>query len=363
MNILMACGGSGGHIAPAIAVAERLPEHQCTFIISNKRVDDLFSQKYRQFEFIRIDAKPFYLSPGALIRFFRSQTRAFRFASKLLKERKVDLVVSFGGFTSLGFVLAAKLQRIPILLHESNQIPGKSTRVLARLATKILLPPQVTLRKFQRKIQAVEYPIRKEFVPIAKEDARRELGWPQLKKIILVIGGSNGALALNKWAEQNFQKFAHYNVDLFCIAGTSCLREQSLTYEDCTLHMLPFCDQMNLALRACDLVIARAGTGTIAECRYCKRPMILVPYPYAADNHQQANARAAANLGIATVIDQDNIDLLTHRVLEVLNDSTVLNRFQRALEVNFVSDAAESFSKIVEPLLDKKDQKRHNKRI
>ena len=270
---------------------------------------------------------------------------------RLIKQRNIKLVISFGGFTSLGFVLAARVKKIPIILHESNQIPGKSTRALARFANKILLPPQVTLKNQSRKIITLDYPIRREFSPISQEEARRQLNWPVLKKIILIIGGSNGALALNKWAEQNFPKFAHYNTDIFCIAGPLFPQEQSMNHEDCTLHMLPFCHEMNLAIRASDIVVARAGAGTIAECRYCKRPMVLVPYPFAADNHQRANAKEAERLGVATVIDQNDIDLLAPQLLEMIRNPDATASMQRASEVNFVPDAAEQFATIVESIL------------
>ncbi|UPA28548.1 MAG: UDP-N-acetylglucosamine--N-acetylmuramyl-(pentapeptide) pyrophosphoryl-undecaprenol N-acetylglucosamine transferase [Verrucomicrobiota bacterium] len=353
MNILLACGGSGGHIAPAIALAERLPEHRCTFIISHKQVDTLFTEKYPQFEFIRIGAAPFHMSPLALGRFLRSQLTSLRFAYKFLKQRHIDLVISFGGFTSLGFVLAAKMRHIPIILHESNQIPGKSTRVLAKFANKIILPPEVFLKrhKYQTKTVSLDYPIRKEFVAISQADAREQLGWPALKKIVLILGGSNGALSLNKWAEQNFSKFAHHNLDFYCIAGTAMRQEYAVNHEDCTLHMLPFCHEMNLAIRASDLVISRAGAGAIAECRYCKRPMILVPYPLAADQHQRANARAAELLGVATMVEQDEIDRLAPKILEFFDSKTMSSAMQRALEITFVPDAAEQFAHLVRSML------------
>ena len=351
MNILLACGGSGGHIAPAIAVAERLTDHHCTFVLSQNKVDSFFAKKYAQFEFIHVSAMPFRLSPIAFARFCRSQLTSFRYALKLLTQRHIKLVISFGGFTSLGFVLAAKFKKIPIILHESNQIPGKSTRVLAKFADKILLPPGVTIKHQQKKIISLDYPIRKEFKTISKEEARKIIGWPVLKKIILVIGGSNGALALTKWAEQNFTKFAHYNTDIFCIAGPVLSQERAVNYEDCTLHMLPFCEEMNLAICASDLVVSRAGAGTIAECRYHKRPMFLVPYPFAADNHQLANAKAAEKLGIATVCEQNEIDTLTQKLLEVIKFPSNLNSKMHAMATNPISDAAEQFSVLVESML------------
>jgi UDP-N-acetylglucosamine--N-acetylmuramyl-(pentapeptide) pyrophosphoryl-undecaprenol N-acetylglucosamine transferase len=350
MNILLVCGGTGGHIAPAIALAERLTNHRCLFAISHKKIDEIFSKKYTNFDFIRIQATEFRLSPIPLARFLTSQLKSFRHARRLIEEKKIALVVAFGGFTSMGFVLAARIKKIPIILHESNAIPGKATRYLAPFATKILLPSNVFLKKYSPKVEHIGYPIRREFANISQEEARRQLGWPALKTIILAIGGSNGALAINKWAQQNFHKFAHRNIDIFCIAGPSFTREQAINFEDCTLHMLPFCENMHLALRACDLVISRAGAGTIAECRYCKKPMILIPYPFAADNHQLANAKMAEQLGIATVVEQNDIDTLTPITLEILSIPGIFASMQHALEVSREPNAAEHFAQIIEEI-------------
>jgi UDP-N-acetylglucosamine--N-acetylmuramyl-(pentapeptide) pyrophosphoryl-undecaprenol N-acetylglucosamine transferase len=350
MNILLVCGGSGGHIAPAIAVAERLSCHRCTFAISYKQIDEIFFKKYKNLDFIRVSATPFRLSPLGLMRFMHSQLKSFRHALNLLKTKKIDSVIAFGGFTSLGFVLAAKIKKIPIILYEPNIIPGKATRILAKFATKILLPSNIFLKKYNKKIIHTAYPIRREFVNISQADARNQLGWPALKRIILIIGGSNGARVISRWAQQNFHKFAHRNIDIFCIAGPSFPEEKAINFENCTLHMLPFCDHINLALRACDLVIARAGAGTIAECRYCKKPMILIPYPFATDNHQWANAKVAEELGIATVVDQNEIDTLTQHVLEIITNPTAFSMMQRQLDRTFVPDAAEQIANIVENL-------------
>lgn len=348
MNILLASGGSGGHMAPAIAIAERLTKHQCTFIISDRKVDEAFSKKYTQFSFIKTNAMPLKGSPIAFLKFVTSQVSSLRFALRFLKNHKIDLVVSLGGFTSFAFVLAAKIRKIPSVLYEPNVIPGKAFRLATQLADKILLPTYVPLKYQQKKIERVGFPIRQEFMGLSKSEARVLLGWPPSKKIILVIGGSAGATILNRWAQQNFIHFAHHNIDLYCIAGTELKTEQSITFEDCTLHMLPFCENMNPALRACDLVIARSGAGTIAECQFCKKPMILVPHGGNAHTHQLANGRRAEQQGTAIVIEQENLDILTNRALEIISNPNVSSMMQRYLEKAFVPDAAEQIANIIE---------------
>ncbi|MDR1906939.1 MAG: UDP-N-acetylglucosamine--N-acetylmuramyl-(pentapeptide) pyrophosphoryl-undecaprenol N-acetylglucosamine transferase [Puniceicoccales bacterium] len=357
MNILLASGGSGGHMAPAIAIAERLNEHQCTFITSNRKVDEAFSKKYSQFSFVKTNALPFKISPIAFFKFVASQISSFRFALRLLKNRKIDLVISFGGFTSFVFVLAAKVKKIPSILYEPNVIPGKAFRLATRFADKILLPEHVSAEYQRKKIERVGFPIRREFVNLSKADARALLGWPPSKKIILIIGGSAGAATLNKWAQQNFMRFAHHNIDLYCIAGAGLKAEQQVSFEDCTLHMLPFCENMNAVLRACDLVIARAGAGTIGECQFCKKPMILVPHGGDAHTHQLANGRRAEQQGTAIVIEQENLDILADRAIEIISNPTILSIMQRYLERAFVPDSAEQIAHTIENFMYKKKNK------
>jgi UDP-N-acetylglucosamine--N-acetylmuramyl-(pentapeptide) pyrophosphoryl-undecaprenol N-acetylglucosamine transferase len=335
-------------MAPAIAVAERLTNHRCTFIISHRKVDEVFAQKYSQFTFVKVSAIPLKLSPFAFSKFLISQWASLRFALRFLKERKIDLVLSFGSFTSVAFILAAKIRKIPSILHESNFIPGKAIRFSARFANKILLPQDVSFKHQKKNVEHVGFPIRREFVEISKSDARAQLGWPPSKKIILLVGGSCGAVVLNKWIQQNYMRFAYHNVAIYCIAGPEFVNEREVTFEDCTLHMLPFCKDMNLALRACDFVISRAGAGTIAECQFCKKPMILVPQPHAADHHQLANARKAEQQGVAVVVEQNNLHLLADYVMTMISNPLILATMQHNLEKIFVPNVAEQIANIVE---------------
>jgi UDP-N-acetylglucosamine--N-acetylmuramyl-(pentapeptide) pyrophosphoryl-undecaprenol N-acetylglucosamine transferase len=334
-------------MAPAIAIAECLAEHRCIFVASNRKIDKIFSKKYAQFPFIKVNAAPFSISPIAFFKFLFSQIISLRFALNLLKKNKINLVISSGGFTSFIFVLAAKVRKIPAILYEPNVIPGKAFRLATHFANKIFLSGGTTSSYLWKKVERVGYPIRREFEKISKGEARAHLGWPPSKKIILIIGGSAGAAALNKWVQQNFMRFAHHNVDIYCIAGQGLTAEQKVSFEDCTLHMLPFCECMNFVLRACDLVIARAGAGTIAECQFCKKPMILVPHSGDAHIHQLANARRAEQQGTAIVVEQENLDVLADRALEILSNSTFLAIMQRNLDRIFTPNAAETIARSI----------------
>jgi UDP-N-acetylglucosamine--N-acetylmuramyl-(pentapeptide) pyrophosphoryl-undecaprenol N-acetylglucosamine transferase len=112
--------------------------------------------------------------------------------------------------------------------------------------------------------------------------------------------------------------------------------------------MLPFCENMNPVLRACDLVIARAGAGTIAECQFCKKPMILIPHGGSAHTHQLANGKRAEQQGTAIVIEQENLDVLANRTLEIISNPSILSMMQRHLEKAFIPDAAEQIANIIE---------------
>src|SRR5687767_9489491 len=129
-RFLLSCGGTGGHLAPGIALAEGLIArgHEATLLISHKKVDGRLSDKYPHLRFERVPGTVFSRSPGALVQFIASQTRGFFFCRRLVRDFRPDVIVGFGGFTSAGVSLAGWLRRVPVALHESNRVPGRATR-------------------------------------------------------------------------------------------------------------------------------------------------------------------------------------------------------------------------------------------
>ena len=263
--------------------------------------------------------------------------RNFMAALRLLKHEKPDLVFLFGGFVSVGLGLAARTKNIPIVLHEANCIPGKATRLLKRWATRIYLPDGVKIEgNLAKKTRYFGYPVRSEIKHVLKADAWKILGIKVPAKLLVVIGGSQGASALNEWAQENFKSLAEQGISIYCVSGLGKNSEGRQTHinaqgEVNTFTNVHFSDQMGDVISAADLVISRAGAGSIAELIRCRAPAILIPYPHAADGHQMANAESHERYGAAVNWSENNLAQLTCEVKQLIFNDSKLAQFKSNL--------------------------------
>jgi UDP-N-acetylglucosamine--N-acetylmuramyl-(pentapeptide) pyrophosphoryl-undecaprenol N-acetylglucosamine transferase len=323
-RFVIACGGTGGHLAPGIAVAEELAArgHECVLLVSHKGVDERLSAKYDKLHFVKSPGRAFSGSPIAFIAFLFSQIHSIAFAFKLL-GKKTTSVMAFGGFTSTGVVVAAFLRRVPVALHEANRNPGRAIRILRHFAKRLYLPEGITLSGVPASfIRYDGYPVRKEIKRTSKADARKEFGFDGDGKLLIVLGGSQGASSLNKWAANNARTLCTNGISLCCVCGPDKDVPADFEMRDnngriAKVKFLPFCDKMAILMSAADIAVSRAGAGSIAEIIECELPSILVPYPFAADNHQMANARYLEQQGACVVLVQDRLDGLLSEVLDL----------------------------------------------
>lgn len=313
-SVLILCGGTGGHLTPGIALAEGLVARDWNpiLLVSQKKIDSRILEKYPHLAFAKIPGAPLAAHPVRFVRFLFSQIQAFLSGLRLVRRHHPAFVIGFGGFTTASVILAARLHRIPVALHEANRVPGRAIRVLARLAQRIYLPPGIQLKNISaKKQQAAGLPTRTEIKPIPRMEACAALGLDPARKTLAIFGGSQGASALNDWARQHSAEFAQLNIQLYCVTGPGkdmSPPSASAPHDNApATRFVPFCDNVAALLSASDLVVARAGAGTIAEFIRCATPSILVPYPHAADNHQAANAGWLAAQGAALVVPQNRI--------------------------------------------------------
>ncbi|TVP76308.1 MAG: UDP-N-acetylglucosamine--N-acetylmuramyl-(pentapeptide) pyrophosphoryl-undecaprenol N-acetylglucosamine transferase [Puniceicoccaceae bacterium] len=339
-KIIIACGGTGGHLAPGIAVAEVLQArgHDCLLLISKKQVDSALVEKYSHLEFRKTPGRAF--SGGLLERmaFLLSLFSGFFTARRLLQQEKPDLVLLFGGFLSLGLGLASKALRIPVVLHEANCRPGRAVRVIKRFADRLYLPEGMRLSGIPpERIRYLGYPVRKEIKHCLKAEAWKRLGITVPNKLLVVIGGSQGATALNDWVTHNFAQLAQAGISVYCVTGlgnssSSTMHEIGANGVDIMAKFVPFSNSMGDVISAADLVVSRAGAGSIAEIIRCRAPSILIPYPYAADDHQQANALALEQRGAGLLLSQNQLKKLTSEVIDLMFNDWLLAKFKSNLE-------------------------------
>jgi len=383
-SVVISCGGTGGHLTPGIALAEGLLVRaekaemptRVTLLISQKKIDARLSESYPQLRFLAVPGAGFSWAPLRLLRCIVSQVQGLLFCLKLLTREKPSVVLGMGGFTSAGVALAARLLGIPLALHESNRVPGLATRTLGRLAGRVYLPEGVRLLAVRpARIRHVGLPVRREISLKPRSEACERLGLDPKRPVLAIFGGSQGAGPLNDWAQTHLGALAAAGVQVYCVTGPgkgesgirelplkrsaktesstdeilthgqqlttarrlmpSCARRQAVREENGSVTLravfVPFCDDVATLLSAADLVVSRAGAGTIAELIRCATPAILVPYPHAADDHQHANAAFFEKQGGGIVIEQSELGRLQREVLDTIFNEWLLHRLRENL--------------------------------
>ena len=353
LRVVIACGGTGGHLFPGIAVAQQLKAmgHRPLLLISQKEVDADGSRKYGELEFrsVQAIAKPRTLSlrmVGFLFRFARTLFSCRR----LIRREKVDVVLGMGGFTSLAPVLAGRMKGLRTYVHESNAMPGRANRLTARFCTAVLLGLKEAAARFPKSdCRVVGTPVRDEFLHLpSREEARAALGLPADKPLVLVTGGSQGAQKLNSLMVEAAQACPH--VHFLIIAGRAdCDRVKALAGEAPNISVMGFCSNMPAAYSAADGVITRSGASTLTELSVVGKACLLVPFPFAADNHQYVNARVFADAGAAALCEQKNlsVDVIRRFVEETLLTPSAREAMQAALRDQARLSAAQTIAEVV----------------
>ena len=270
-----------------------------------------------------------------------------------------DAVIAFGGFLSPPYVLLGWLSKRYVALHEANRIPGKAVRILARFADRIYLPVGVRMKGIRKsRISDSGYPLRREVRHLKKDLAKRKLGFSPQNKTLVVIGGSQGARALNDWVNEHYALLAKDGINVISVTGPgkgaeSNVELQSSLGDKVRASFLSFTDDIGLLFSVADLVVSRAGAGAIAELTECLAPAILVPYPFAADRHQEANAEFFALQGCCIVVPQEELDArLLREVRQLIFNDGLLHRMRENQRALARGDAAEACALDLERHLD-----------
>jgi len=325
-RVLLVCGGTGGHLAPGIALAQALDARgkRPLLLVSGKAVDARMLARYPRLEFRRGLGRPWAGGILGRLAFLGAGLAALADSLLLLLRRRPRSVVCFGGYLSLAPALVARLLGIPVHVHEANLVPGKAVRLLARVARTVHLPRGVSLAGLPfARLRTGGFPLRAEMGPRPRAEARAALGLPAEGRCLLVVGGSQGAAALTSWARAAWPALAASGCHLLCLTGPGG-EEATLRDGAAIASFLPFCDRMPEAYGCADLAVSRSGAGTLAELAACGLPAVLVPYPASADDHQVANARARERVGAALLCAERDLPGLAPRVLALLADPGAL---------------------------------------
>ena len=313
MKFVIACGGTGGHLFPGLAVAEELRrrKHEVLLLVSQKAIDERALRAFPDMprETLPSIGLPSVLSPAAL-KFARRLVASYRQCGKICDRFRPDAVLGMGGFTSIAPLAAAWRRGIPAYLHDSNAIPGKANRLGARFCREVLLGFEDCARHFPGSTARVTgTPIRSELVidVPARARALRFLGLDPDTLTLLVMGGSQGAAGINTAMVDAAAHLEGSGVQIIHLSGERDAAKLGDAYRAAGLAavVLPFCDRMQDAYAAADLAVSRSGAASLTELSWFGLPAVLVPYPHAAEDHQTLNARIFEKAGAAKLLPEN----------------------------------------------------------
>lgn len=362
MNVVVAGGGTAGHVFPAIATAGRLADEHGARVEFVGTASGLEARLVAEagFPFHAIDARP--LVRSLSFRALHGPWSAVRSVGQCRPiVAEADAVLGMGGYVSAPAALAAALARRPLVLHEQNAVPGLANRVLARAARRVALSFPEAARGLPRRVHAevTGNPVRETILDVADRrtelagEARRELGLDEARRTVVVFGGSQGALHLNRTVVGAARILADRD-DLQVVLLTGPAHHEAIAAElagghELLVRAVPFLERMELAYAVADLVVARAGATTIAEVTVCGLPALLVPYPYATARHQEANARALQRVGAASLLfDEDlSAEVFAERVTELVDHGERLAAMAERAGAWARRDAASALARVV----------------
>ncbi len=355
MRLLLAGGGTGGHLFPAVALAETLKRQdtsaQILFVGTRNGLEYRVLPKLGwDLETVNISA---FTGKGMITKVvvMAKLCQSIMQGRTILKRFRPDAVIGVGGYASAPLVIAARTLKLPVLLHEQNAIPGLTNKILARWADRVCVAFDQTVAEFSGiRTVVTGNPLR-----TGISDSPQKSGQPPT---LLVFGGSRGARALNEAICAALPLLLKMHPDLRLIHQTGdedLARVQSLYAAAGCLNatVTAFIDDMSAVYQQADLVVCRAGATTIAELTASGRPSIVIPYPFAAGDHQKANARALVDKQAAIMLEQTELsaDVLAETVHRLLADREQLQAMAKAARQLGKSDAAETILHICREMI------------
>ncbi len=355
LHIAVACGGTGGHVMPGLATATALRDrgHRVTLWLTGKALED---QSIAGWDgpIVRVPAQglPNRLSWAGIVSAYRI-ARAARRCRAIMRTERPDAVLAMGSYASAGPAWAARRLGIPYVLHEANVIPGRAIRFFARHAAAVACHFEETRFYLQRgRIVVTGMPLRAELNP-AQAQPLSDL--PDVDACtLLIMGGSHGAHALNELGTEAVAGItaAGYRIRVLHLTGTADADWVRDRYAEAgvTAWVRPFAKQMAGIYQATTLALCRAGASTCAELSCFGVPALLVPYPHAANQHQEANARALEKAGGADVVLESNLTAawLMDYIKEALDHPKRLARMSAALKRLTPTSSATRLAEVVE---------------
>ena len=365
MRIVFTCGGTAGHINPAVGVAGRIreliPDAEILFVGAQGHMEtELVPREGYPIKTVAIAGFRRSIRPRMIVENLRTVglvLRAIGDAKRILRDFGPDVVVGTGGYVCYPVLKAAASMGIPTAVHESNAVPGLTTRLLEKSVTKILVGFEESraMYKHPERVEVTGTPVRAGFRHTEKSKARRELGLPADERIALAVFGSLGAGRMNELMGEFIRKMGNdAPFRLIYATGTRYYDEVQDMLSRARLHS-PMIDvreyiyDMPKVMSAADVIICRSGASTISELTYLGKPAVIVPSPNVVNDHQTKNARVLAQAGAAVMLPEEGLspDTLYDAVSSLMNDEERMRAMHEASERLGAPNAADRIASIV----------------
>jgi UDP-N-acetylglucosamine--N-acetylmuramyl-(pentapeptide) pyrophosphoryl-undecaprenol N-acetylglucosamine transferase len=350
IKLLIAASGTGGHLFPAIALAQKLPNYEIEWLgVPNRLETQLVPDQY---PLNTIAVEGFQQGFG-----FSSLRILVKLLSSILQVRRILKQGNFQGlFTTGGYiagpgVIAARSLGLPVVFHESNALPGKVTRFFGPWCSAVAVGFDIAVKYLPRSQNVcVGTPVRSQFLEEGTDNTL-DLPIPDGVPLIVVFGGSQGAVAVNKLVRQSAQAWFDAGAYVVHLTGDQDPEAGSLQHPQ--YIELPFYDNMAPLLRRANLAISRSGAGSLTELAVCGTPAILIPYPFAAEDHQSYNAAVFTEVGAALTFKQSELtpEILQKRVLELLQSPAELAKMGERAKAIAVPDSADKLAALVREIV------------
>jgi UDP-N-acetylglucosamine--N-acetylmuramyl-(pentapeptide) pyrophosphoryl-undecaprenol N-acetylglucosamine transferase len=362
MRAIIACGGTGGHLFPGLAVAEVMKDrgHEILLFVSEKDIDTQALKSHPEFRSERLPSigLPSFLSP-AFVTFLRRMWESISRCREVYRRNPPGIILGMGGFTSIAPVIAGRMMGIPTLVHESNAIPGRANKTAARFVNHVLLGMQECAKYFPKADTIVTgTPIRSTLgKPLSREEALAAFKLDPSRRTLLVMGGSQGAMGINQLLFKSVPLLAASGLQVIHLTGDRDDQLAAANYlrEGIPAYVATFHHRMEEVYSAADLAISRAGAASISEITAFGIPSILVPYPYATDNHQEANAKVMVEANAALLVKESETgsEIFTRLLTGLMQDEHRRAQMSEAAKAIAPLNAAKNVADVMERIAKK----------
>jgi len=359
MRVIITAGGTGGHIYPAIAIANKIkekdPKSEILYIGTHNRMEKNIVPKFG-YQYEEIEIYGFTKNIKTNLINIKLVIKAKQKCLKIMEKFKPDVVVGVGGYVTYPVIKAAKKLKIKTFIHEQNSIPGKSNRMLAKDATKIGVSfiDSIKYFKYPEKCILTGNPCGENAID-AKAISKTKYGLKPKKQSILMVQGSLGSSSMNNKMEDFLTSIENEPYEVLYVTGKNLYESFAKNKFSKNVYLVPYIENLAALMKDFDLVVTRAGASIISEILALQKPNILIPSPYVANNHQYYNALSIVNIGAGLMIEEKdfNVDILKEKIDKILFNP----KYYAQMQSNMLEMSINNSSTIIYEIIKELSQK------